>query len=287
MKLGVNTSVWSRAGLSLTEAISQARVVGLKYVDIFGRGHGDPRLLSPNLDLLREFENAIRENNIEIASYCALVPKNPGNELYEEENFNYMLKSIELAARWNCKKVLLDTGEIERGLTAEKSLENLRKLACKCADVAEKMGIFLVIEMEPYSYNLINTPEKAVEFVRKINSSALLINIDTGHLNVMRVSPSQLACVKGLVTHIHVTDNLGIIDSHDEIGLGTTPNAAYLAALESLEFEKTTQKYGMPAVAVMEIHNLLLPPAGTPAPNVQVSRSIKRILEEFPSLEIK
>jgi hypothetical protein len=113
------------------------------------------------------------------------------------------------------------------------------------------------------------------------------VNVDTGHLNVLRVEASELSCLSGLVVHAHLTDNLGNIDSHDEIGLGNSPNAEYLRALLDAGLEETATKLGTPAVAAMEIHNLLLPPVATPPPKLQVQRSIERISAEVSELDVQ
>jgi len=287
MKLGVNTSVWSRAGYSLPEALSQVSKTGLRYVDIFGKGHGDPTLLSQNKELLAAMEGALSHNDLIVASYCALVPRNPGNASWNEENLAYMSSSMELAVRWNCKKVILDTGEREKGLSFNAAWLNLQTLARRCADKAEKLGIILTLELEPYSYHLVNNLEKVLELVAEVSSPALLVNVDTGHLNVIRAEPSDLMCLRGLVAHVHLSDNLGAIDSHDEIGLGTAPNGAYLRALMGAGFEETAKRLSAPAVASMEIHNLLIRPLAAPSPNVQVMRSKDRIMAEFPGLEVR
>jgi sugar phosphate isomerase/epimerase len=287
MKLGINTSVWSRAGYTLPEALLQVSEVGLRYVDIFGKGHGDPKLLNQNKELLAATEDILGRNNLIVASYCALVPRNPGNPLWNEENLAYMRSCMELAVRWSCKKVILDSGERERGLPFETTWSNLRTFAGRCADIAQQLGIVLTLELEPYSYNLVNNLEKVLQLIAEVASTVFFVNVDTGHLNVIRAAPPDLVCLRGLVAHVHLSDNLGVVDSHDEIGFGATPNAAYLQALIEAGFEETAGKLNVPAVAAMEIHNMLLPPLATPPPNLQVKRSRDRILTEFQGLEVK
>jgi len=80
MKLGVNLSIWSHAGISLLEGLKRAKALGFKYIDLLGAGHLDP--LTVDDKTIKAAKDLIGELDLYVSSmvmlHCIIGPKDKG-----------------------------------------------------------------------------------------------------------------------------------------------------------------------------------------------------------------
>jgi hypothetical protein len=116
VEYGLITSVWSIEGVPLDESLRRAGALGIPRVEVFGRGHGDPRHLSPAQ--LRACVDGVTAAGIEVAAYTALLPGNPGSRdgRVAAANWDYFLRALDAAQAFGVKKVIHMTGEKEPGV---------------------------------------------------------------------------------------------------------------------------------------------------------------------------
>ncbi len=261
MEYGLITSVWSVEGVPLAESLRRAAALGIPRVEVFGRGHGDPRHLSPSQ--LSDCVAAVNAAGIEVTAFTSLLPANPGSRdtRAERSNWEYFVRALDAAQAFGAKKLIHMTGEKESGSDRRDAWERSVAFARRCCDEARAHGVYLLVELEPTVASLVRDLESLVAYRRAVAAPELKFNLDTGHLHVIRVGESELEPILEHVVHVHLSDNRGTHDAHEDLGGGSADLAGYLARLVATGIEERCRALAIgPAVASIELHYGLLPP---------------------------
>jgi sugar phosphate isomerase/epimerase len=274
MEYGLITSVWSIEGVPLDESLRRAGELGIPRVEVFGRGHGDPRHLSAGQ--LRACVDAVSAAGIEVTAYTALLPGNPGSDDagVAASNWAYFLRALDAAHAFGVEKVLHMTGEKEPGVARGEAWDRSVDFARRCCDEARARGVFLLVELEPTVASLVRDLETLDAYRRAVGAPELKYNLDTGHLNAIRVGADELGPIVDDVLHVHLSDNRGTHDAHEDLGSGTADLAGYLARLIDSGIDGRCRSLGIgPAVASIELHYGLVPPFARRPANDAASRN--------------
>ena len=245
MKLGINTKLWSLAGISLEESLEGIAALGIRYVDILGREHGEPRLIKGKKKRIKQ---KLQELDLIPSNFCAIIYGNIASESQGEYRkcLGYMKECIDIADYLGYRQALTLCGAVEKGFPRDKAWSNAIRFLKECASYAQEHNICLAIESlqsREVEANLVSTVEDMVRMVEDVDSDYLRANVDLGHLNVTRTKPAELKKLEGLVVHIHISDNDGSMDANDLIGTGNTLIRDYLKALSECGLEETARKY--------------------------------------------
>jgi sugar phosphate isomerase/epimerase len=112
----------------------------------------------------------------------------------------------ELGAKVNTGRV---RGIIHEGDTAAVATD--RYLSCmeRCADVAEPLGVELIIEpVNRYEVNFINNCSEGLEIVRRCGRSSVKLMPDLFHMNIEDASFRQsFEAARACITYVHVADS--------------------------------------------------------------------------------
>lgn len=282
MEYGLITSVWSIEGVPLDESLRRAGALGIPRVEVFGRGHGDPRHLSPAQ--LRACVDGVTAAGIEVVAYTALLPGNPGSRdgRVAEANWAYYLRALDAAQAFGAKKVIHMTGEKEPGASRADAWERSVAFARRCCDEARARGVYLLVELEPIVAALVRDLETLDAYRRAVGAPELKFNLDTGHLHVIRIGADELDAVVDHVVHVHLSDNRGTHDAHEDLGTGTADLAAYLARVivSGIDVRCRALEIG-PAVASIELHYGLVPPFARRPADGAASRAWAYVQQEL------
>jgi sugar phosphate isomerase/epimerase len=264
MKLGMITNFWAFAGISMEESLERIAALGFKYVDLYGRMHGDPRTVRE--EEYEKIKKKMDELDLKASDFLSItagkgVVGNAGSKDPEEYDkcMEYMRKSIDFARATGCKHALVLGGVVEDGLSREESWVNAIKFLKECSSYAEKRGIYLTLESlqdEDVPINLVRTIDDMVRMIDEVNSEYLLANIDLGHvfLRACNHKPGELKKLENRVIHVHITDNDGTFDSNCMLdGRGKVPIRRYLEELRDYGIEEASHGCGDEAVAVIEV----------------------------------
>lgn len=285
MKLGIISSLWGVAGIPLGESLRRAAQHGFRFVDVFGRWHGDPRHLSRS-----ERAEAVRiakDLGITIPSLVSLFPRNPASPepKIQKENWAYFEACMDWAEELGAKKLIYIAGERERDLLPAEAWKHSVAFAQRCAEAAQARGFALILEFEPTAAALVSDLEKSLRFIQAVDSPAFLFNIDTGHANVVRAGARELRPLGPYTVHAHLSDNGGLFDAHDALGTGNAPNKEYLEELAALDIDRQSSERGLgPAVVSIEINFGLVAPNLRPDPDVTAARALSYVESVMPSL---
>ncbi len=237
MRLGLINSAWAQAGRDTAWGIQKTREIGFDSIDIFT----DP------LDIdVRERKLILREcqkANLPIVSVCCvatgLIDFNPSVQRFHIERCK---KFLDLCFELEAENLLLVLGEyiwnqevIPPAEQWQTGVDHCRRLA----DYAETLGLKIAVELEPFALSLVNNVDSMVRFLGDVRHPALGANIDISHLHLARVPPSEVAHLKSLAMHVHISDCDGIKHGDLPPGRGVVSFEPYLEEIARLEMDGT------------------------------------------------
>src|SRR5881296_1416986 len=163
MKLGIINSAFQQVGVDTVTGLQQIARIGFDTVDIFTEAVGITK------SEVRLVANATEKLGLPIISLPVVaVGLIDFNEPVREFHVDRCKKFIDLAKSWSAKNILLVLGEYiwQREVIppAEQwrwGLETCRVLG----DYADRKGIDIALELEPFRLSLLNSVDTMVRFV--------------------------------------------------------------------------------------------------------------------------
>jgi len=283
--IGINTSIWSHAGISLSDALKRIKELGFKYVDLLGAGHCNPYQFDKDTRAL--IGKIIEKYDLTISS-MVMLPLLVGNIAssspeVRDRCLEYVKMCIDLTKELGGKQVLMDAGEKEIYQPIDIAWEISKSFIVKCAEYALKKEIILTLELEPCVYSIVRDVPSMYKMLKEVNLPNVLANIDIGHLAITRESPEELEQLRGLIIHAHISDNDGYVHANDVIGTGVTLVKEYLEKIIDLGIEETALKYNVKSVVGIELG---LMGQKIDDPDSQVIESLEFIKKKCPWLTL-
>ena len=112
-------------------------------------------------------------------------------------------------------------------------VENCRKLA----EYAEKLGVKIALELEPFPLSLLNNVDNMVRFIDDVDHPALRANIDVSHLLLADVQPAEVQQLAGKAIHVHISDCDGKVHGDLPPGRGVMNFGPYLDEIKKLDID--------------------------------------------------
>ena len=237
MKLGLINSAWAQAGRDTAWGIQKTREIGFDCIDIFA----DP------LDIdVRERKLIRREcakANLPIISVCCvatgLIDFNPSVQRFHLDRCE---KFLDLCYELEAENLLLVLGEyiwnqevIPPAEQWKTGVDHCRRLA----DYAQKLGLKIALELEPFHLSLVNNVDNMVRFLDDAGHPALAANIDVSHLQLAGVPPQEVIRLKGRAIHVHISDCDGKRHGDLPPGRGVVDFDGYLKEIAKLDMGGT------------------------------------------------
>lgn len=237
MKLGIINSAWLGTDVTTEEGIRYTKDIGFDVIDI----QADPTWVGPvEKKLIRE---TCREVGLNIVSLTCVAPGliDLAPSL-RQMHVEWVKEHLNYAYDLGCENLLLVLGEYiwQQEVIAPEdqwkwAVENLQILG----GYAEKLGLQIAIELEPFEMSLINTVQKMNKFLDDVGHPAVQANADVSHLHLVDAPTSRLQELKDKIIHVHFSDTWG--DVHQDLVPGTA-NAdleGYLKELKKMGYEGT------------------------------------------------
>lgn len=235
MKLGLINSAWAQAGRDTAFGIHTTKEIGFDTIDIFA----DPLDLDPRERRLifRECQRA----ELPIVSIACvavgLIDLNPSVQRFHLERCR---RYLDLAYEYEAKNVLLVLGEYiwERQVIApaEQWQTGVRNV-CELGKYAADLGLTIALELEPFKLSLINNVETMLRFLQDVDHPAVRANIDVSHLQLSGTAAEELRRLKGLATHVHLSDCDGKVHGDLPPGRGVVDFLPYLREIKDLNID--------------------------------------------------
>jgi D-psicose/D-tagatose/L-ribulose 3-epimerase len=238
MNLGIINSAFAQAGRDTRFGLEKIKEIGFDTCDIFT----DP------LDIDQAERDLITgtcaELELPIKSVCCvavgLIDFNPSVQRFHVERCKAFL---DLTKEFGCDNLLLVIGEyiwqqevIPPPEQWQTGVENTRELGC----YAKELGLEIALELEPFKLSLINTVDTMLRFIEDVGMpDTVRANCDISHLHLMGIEPAEVARLKGLISHVHLSDCNGKVHGDLPPGRGCTPIQDYLGAIRDTGFDGT------------------------------------------------
>jgi D-psicose/D-tagatose/L-ribulose 3-epimerase len=237
VELGLIGSAWHGSGLTVVEGIRKTKEIGFDAYDVFE----DPLTISA--DGQREIKSTCTELGLPIRSAVCialgLVDFTPSVRRFTLDRCRAY---VDQQAYFGGRNVLLVIGEYYCDLEVFSAdaifglvVENVRELA----EHAERKGIELVIELEPFESSIVGNVHELARFVRAVDHPAVKANADVSHLHLSGAAIDDVSVLAGMIGHVHVSDCDGKVHGDLPPGRGVTPIEDYLRAILDTGFTGT------------------------------------------------
>ncbi len=235
MKLGIINSAFYQAGVDTVSGLKHIARIGFDCVDIateavgiskkeIGRvARATEKLGLPVVSLpftasgLTDFQKPVREFHIERS-----------------------MQFLDLARNWGANNILLVLGEYiwEQEIIPPKAQWNWGLESCRrLGDYADKRGLDIALELEPFRLSLLNSVDTMLRFVNECRHPRVRANIDISHLALAHIKATELKRLKGKAIHVHLSDCDGKVHGDLPPGRGVVKFRPYLQAIKELKID--------------------------------------------------
>jgi len=237
LELGMISSTWFGTEIGTEEGIRRAKEIGFDTYDIFE----DP--LDIDDAMRKTIKDTCEEVGLPIRSVVCvafgLVDFNPSVQKFTLDRIKaYVDQGAYLGAR----NVLLVVGEYywDGEVIPKPAIWDMAKEAVKASgEYAQSKGLEIVLELEPFDTALLADVHDLARFVNEIGHPAVRANADISHLHLSNASFEDVAVLKGMIGHIHLSDCDGKVHGDMPAGMGVTPIKEYLQAIIDTGYEGT------------------------------------------------
>ena len=235
MKLGLINSAWAQAGRETAWGIRKTKELGFDSIDIFT----DP--LDIDVRERRLIKRECDQAGLPIVSICCvavgLIDFNPSVQRFHVDRVKQYL---DLAYEFEAKNVLLVLGEYiwnQEVIPPKEQWATGVRTCRELAEYAEKLGVQIALELEPFPLSLLNNVDRMVRFIDDVNHPALQANIDVSHLCLAKVPAEELRHLKGKAIHVHISDCDGKVHGDLPPGRGVVDFLPYLREIKDIGLE--------------------------------------------------
>lgn len=162
-----------------------------------------------------KFLNFLTDENIALSIHAPLLDL--GKETLLDENIKSLHETIILANHNGAKNIVLHLGVIDSNTPSRiaRGIEIAKKGIISNIDLLENYDIYLGIENVGYlGKDLIANFSQLAEFVDSFSTSKVGITFDFSHANIHGGVKKGIDVLGSRIKHVHISDNLGIIEGH-------------------------------------------------------------------------
>ena len=255
MEIGVGTILYEWAGVPLRESIERIANHGIRYLDILAFGIYNPALYPEAF----QWKIAERMQQLEMRA-SSVITCADGNlacdDKEEVENAVFQLKLAgKMVKRMGGKQVLIGKGlgNIDFDLPRKRAFANAVRVVSDYCGWCLKEDLIVTLELEPESLCVCNGLESMAQLLEAVDAPNLAVNIDIGHLNILRSNVDMLETVKDRIIHVHMSDNDVLAHTNCVIGEGTSQTAKFIDKCIELGIDENAARFGDVAVAGIEV----------------------------------
>ncbi|QTQ11128.1 L-ribulose-5-phosphate 3-epimerase [Treponema parvum] len=204
------------ADLSWKEKLTAAKGAGYNFMEV-SIDETDEKL--SRLDMtkteLRRIIDAQFETELPIRSLCLSAhrkyPLGSNNPKIEAKSLEIMEKSLEFSAKIGVRVIMLAGYDVYYETSTEETVLRFGRNLEKCVEMASRSGIILAFETMETPF--MNTTEKAMNYVNKINSAFLSVYPDIGNINNAAITYGNdvledLKKAKGHIVGLHLKETV-------------------------------------------------------------------------------
>ncbi|WOO41473.1 sugar phosphate isomerase/epimerase family protein [Rubellicoccus peritrichatus] len=235
MKLGIINSAFSQVGMDTETGLNHIADIGFDTVDIFTEAVG---ITHKEINLVTQ---TCSKRDLPIASVpvvsAGLIDFNDPVRAFHVDRCK---KFVDLAQTWGAGNILLVLGEyiwqkevIPPSAQWQWAIEGCREIG----DYADKAGVDIALELEPFRLSLLNSIGSMRQFILDCDHPRVKANIDISHLVLADEGPKELAGLRDMAIHVHISDCDGKVHGDLPPGRGVVKFAPYLQAIKELHID--------------------------------------------------
>jgi sugar phosphate isomerase/epimerase len=235
MKLGIINSAFQQVGIDTATGLKHISRIGFDCVDIFTEAVGLPK---KEVQLVARTAEKLELPIISLP--VVAIGLIDFNDPVREFHIERTKKFIDLAKTWGANNILLVLGEyiwqrevIPPQAQWQWAIETCRRLG----DYADRKGIDIALELEPFRLSLLHNVDAMVRFVKECRHPRVRANIDVSHLVLSDTAPDEVRKLKGKAIHVHLSDCDGKVHGDLPPGRGVVKFAPYLQAIKELKID--------------------------------------------------
>jgi sugar phosphate isomerase/epimerase len=149
--------------------------------------------------------------------------------------------------------VLFNGGKRAFEVPPDESWQRAVSFMQEAAEYAQRAGVYITLEAEPYVYFLVHDLGTTLRMVKAVDHPHFLAAIDIGHMNLSREAPATIEDLKLWIARIHLSENDGLLHANAILGTGSVTFGPYLRTLKDSGIDKLLATNGMELIAVMEL----------------------------------
>ena len=155
-------------------------------------------------------DDLFNEYGIKISSMQSLLYGHPEQIFKSSEErdflFQYLKKAVDFAEVTDCKNLVFGCPR-NRNISQKSDIDTAIDFFGKLGDYAYSKGTAIGFEAIPAaSTNFINKTKDAVNFIRKVNSKGLMLNLDIGTMISNNETLNVLDDNFDLINHVHLSE---------------------------------------------------------------------------------
>ena len=235
MKLGIINSAFQQVGIDTATGLKHIARIGFDTVDIFTEAIGISKKEISTVASTAE-KLGLPIVSLPVVAVGLIDFNDPVRDFHVER----CKKFIDLASTWGAKNILLVLGEYiwQREVIPPEAqwqwgIETCRRLG----DYADRKGIDIALELEPFRLSLLNNVNTMVRFVDECKHPRVKANIDISHLVLSDTSATDLKKLKGKAIHVHLSDCDGKVHGDLPPGRGVVKFVPYLQGIKELKID--------------------------------------------------
>jgi sugar phosphate isomerase/epimerase len=168
-----------------------------------------------------------------ISGHASLLEKEQADN---DRNLARLKAAIDLAVEWSQNGRIPYVNTLSGGRTADwdEQKQVFAERLLPAAEYAASQGV--VLAMEPHVDGLVDTPQRMVEILEMVNSSALKVNFDISHFDILGMSTEEsVSILAPYSVHTHVKDQRGRYPDYEFLtpGEGDFDYVEYLKAMQA------------------------------------------------------
>lgn len=234
MLLGFST--WAMPNLPIDVAVSHLRTVGFDAIEIGVLPRFSTALDKMDPSERTRIDRLLRDYGIKLSAVSSYLNMMERDEERFAYNLDYVKQAIELADQWREQSpqpiVITGFGGSPGDLDEQQGqlVERLNELG----SYAEERGV--IVALEHHVGNALELPEQVVSVMTQVESSAIRINFDISHFNVMGIEIEEsVEKMMPYTAHTHIKDEAGRAPDHQYLipGEGDFDYVRYLNAMQA------------------------------------------------------
>jgi sugar phosphate isomerase/epimerase len=255
MYLGLNTFVYEVAQVPIEETLQRAAALGFRFIEYAAYGSGDPTGMSPDRrrNICRMLDDlGLVSTQMLLAETGEVASADPAKR---RQTLEYMKRCAELQLELGGRQVLIcrGCGIHQPDTIREQTWVNMVSSLHEFARWGLDSGLLVDLEIEPHVYFVVNSTTTACKAIEDICLPNVLVNVDTGHLAILREGPGTLEKLKSRIVHVHLSETDSFEHTNSILGTGVTDFKSYVDKVRELGIEENCQKLGEPCVAGIEM----------------------------------